>query len=62
MRCTFYPNVLEPWTETLTAAPSRGHVIERDGARWLVSVVRYHEWPGIAENEASIWLMSDLQT
>jgi hypothetical protein len=56
MRCTFYPDVLEPWTEYLEVVPARGHVIERYGTRWLVAVVRYHEWPGIVEREASIWL------
>jgi hypothetical protein len=58
MRCTFYVehDVLEPWDEELTVPPHRGAVIARFGTQWLVTRVRFTEWPGISQREASIWL------
>ena len=56
MRCTFYPEVLEPWSEEWSTPPAVGRALRRHGTTWIITKIVLQEWPGISNREASVWL------
>jgi hypothetical protein len=59
VRCTFYVDgdILDPWDEHWSVEPSvDGAILTRQGTRWAITRVVFHEWPGVTEREASVWL------